>query len=649
MVPVSWLLVSGLLGCKPGDGAGDAPKPPIGSVDPSDPSATSVPDPTGNTEPPVVVDRCTFEQDVSAGNLSSAWRSPTGTLFAVGASPQARVRAADGAWTLDPPNAGLAWALQVHGSADDEVWALGDDAVFERQADGTWLDMGAGILAGEAQSIHVFGPDDVLVLSVEHQTCVDCTPDERPSLVTWDGVAWSAQSLPSVDAQVSGSAVLPDRTAVLAVGGGLLHVGVAPIPTPPELYLRSVVAADDGTLVAVGDGVAIGDASGLTANTPPSYVTEWTHAWAASATDVWVAGAWWQLGTPWAVVAHWDGVGWTEITDGDPAGLVTLAGGGGEVFAVGGYDHEVVLRGDGSGLAIDRETFAVGEVRAFARDDGTGEVWAAGFGPVLGRFVDGAWTGVPLPDRDARADVVAASDGRVLMSSAERLYVFDDGALATTEVEGWYRAPVAAAGGALFAASLPLGGDAPGVTQVWRDAGAGWEVLDTTGLPSGALPVSAWADGPDALWLGIDTANGGALAQWDGASWTLPVRGLSDAPGWVGRGADGVLYYTQFRGDAVGQQTLWTWDGATAAPVPYLVPDIQSVQVMADGTLVASAVARSATGDRETYSRVSARAPGEAWAELFSSDYVVPMVGSDDTVWSSSQASIWWWAPCATR
>jgi hypothetical protein len=627
----------------PDTGTPDTDTPDTGTPD------TGTPD-TGTPEPP---GSCWVTQDVTSGGLYSAWRSPSGALYAVGASSSARVRAPDGTWSLDPVETDLADAEQVHGADDGAVWALTRFLALERQPDGTWLDRSAPFEVNEPEGLHVFAQDDVLVLRVEDAGCDDCPTQDTPVLLWWDGSSWTEQREPTVDGPVFGMAVLPDRTVVLATGDqGLWTTGAgrAQIPTPAGLSVRSVAAAPDGTLVALADDqIAMGTVEdGLVSTDPGVAVDEWTHAWASSASDVWALGTWWEQGLPHSVIVRWDGAQWTTGVEDQSGGLLALAGGDGEVFAVGAYDHELVLVGDEGGLAVEREVWGPDYLQDIVVDDVTGEAWSYGYSPVLGVFEDGLWSGVPLPDSELQVDGLAVSDERVVLYSYQALHLYEDGALATMETEGTSWRALAGADGVLFAAGESFVGDGPtppGFT-VMRHAGTGWELMDTSSLPEVAQAASLWADGPDDLWLGLRLDDRGGLAHWDGASWTLVLDNLSDAPYALARQVDGQLYFTQFTEAGEGTDSLWVYDGQSAYALLDMPPDVRDAHLLADGTLFVSVIARAATGDEDLYGRLLQREPGGDWVEVFTEDYSIALAGTDDTVWAEQAELSWTYAPC---
>jgi hypothetical protein len=591
---------------------------------------------------------CWVTQDVSSGALVSAWRAPDGTLYAVGASLSARMRAPDGSWALDPMDPDLEDAERVHG-AGDTVWALTRFLALERQPDGTWLDRQVPVEVNEPQGLHVFGPDDVLVLKVEDIGCDDCYTQDTPVLLWWDGTSWTEQREPMVDGPVYGMAVLPDRTVLLATGDlGLSIAGGGTVSTPPEFHVRAVFSAPDDTLVALAaDEIAMGDlAGGLVSADPGVEVDEWTHAWASSASDVWVSGTRWEQGdVSRAVIVHWDGSAWTLMVE-DQDGPLWLTGGDGEVFAVGTYDRELVWVGDEDGLAVEREIWGPGGIRDIVVDDVTGQAWSYGYTPALGVFEDGLWSGLPLPDPTMRPGGMAVSDGRVVMRDDEGLYVLEGGVQTATTPESITWRDLAGADGVLFAAGVNYvyGSSAlPGVA-VMREAGEGWELIDTSALPEGSEPAGMWADGPDDLWLGLHLDELGGLAHWDGSTWTLALEGLKDGPSELRRLSDGQLYFTQFIEAGEGTDGLWVYDGQSAYSLPDMPLDVREAHLLPDGTWFVSAFAR--TGDDSLYAHLLQREPGGDWVEVFTNDYGIALAGTDDTVWSEQVELSWTYAPC---
>jgi hypothetical protein len=254
-----------------------------------------------------------------------------------------------------------------------------------------------------------------------------------------------------------------------------------------------------------------------------------------------------------------------------------------------------------------------------------------GYSSVLGVFEDGAWRGEPLPDRTVVADHVVPSAGRVGLVYNEALYVYEDGAVTTTDRPGVTYFGTAHADGALFA----VGHDGTSAPVIEHETGSGWVPLPTLGLPAGADPRRAWADSPTDLWLAFDddVAGGGGIAHWDGTAWAV-VTTLGVDPGWMARLDDGLLYFTQYDDVGVGDETLWTWDGAVALPVPDLVPDVRAAHLFADGTRLLSAIAEDETGD--LYGHIAVQDPGGPWIDLVTGDGLFDLVGDGTTAWTGS-------------
>lgn len=577
------------------------------------------------------------------------WRSPTGTLFAL-AEPSVRVRAPDGTWTLDPPNPLLDHVIAIDGVDDDTVWAATDSGVLRRGSDGTWVDQGVPADPDEVRGLHVSAADDVLVLKVPGHDCDDCYPPDVPILVRWDGAAWSEETLPPVDGTVSGMAVLPDGTVLLATTVGVLRADGTPVPMSPAFDVHWLEVAPDGTVLAIGwNEVAVGTVDGLAAAGAGDPYGSWTGGWAESATELWLVSSWSDpaLG-PFATVVHGDGTDWAPVLTDDPAGWLQLTGGGGEVFALGARDRELALVGDADGFVVDREIWHPGFLDYIAVDDVTGGTVAHGSGSVLGVYEDGAWRGEPMGFPVPPSRGIAASDGRVALQTLRELYVWEDGALAVTPVAGTGLRAVAAADGVLFAAGTPFPFDDvvldPGPI-VLRDAGDGWVPLDTTGLPENAEPNALWADGADDLWFGVRfDEEDGAIFHWDGTTWER-VLDTDQAPNWIARLPDGQLYFVRYPGPGDGTDRLWILDGSDAVRVPDMPPILVSAHVLADGTWFASVLEEEETGEG-LYSQILQRDPGGDWEEAFRAIWSLPLAGSSDTVWSGYETS-WTRGPCA--
>lgn len=606
-------------------------------------AAPDPPPPSGlpSGSPPIATP-CAVEQEFAAGSLGAAWRSPTGTLFAAGGSRQARVRTADGTWGLDAAVPEFDRVDGMDGSTDGDVWAFSHFAVFHRDATGAWTAGGPPGVTTGIEGLAVRGPNDVRMLQSTDEVG-EYTIVSTPVLWTWDGVRWTDLVGPVMTGTADSLAVLADGTAVIGDGSALHRFDGANLTAIPSPEADRVFAAEDGvTLVAIGSGVAIGDvANGLVSNDPPLPANSAIDtAWATGPDDVWISAVEFDLGhVVRGIVSHWDGAAWTEVVSDASDSLLAITGGDGEVFAVGGLEHELVLRGDAAGMAVDREDWGTASIEEIAVDRETGLAYAIGYEPTLSTW-DGSWTGAPFDDRTVRADRIAASAGRVLLvENGAALHVWDGAVWTATETPDVFHWPVAGAEGALFAIGAAYGGEgAPGALSVLREAGSGWEVLDMTGFPVDGEALGAFADGASALWVGASDNQGGALYFWDGTAWSAVVTGLPATPEWISRMDDGVLYFAMPAGAGEGSDPLWQWDGATAAPVPDIPPDVRSAHRLSDGTWYVSLIAVESD---ELVSAVRRKVPGETWTDVLSGDYVIPLAGFGDTVWAANDDTTW--------
>lgn len=196
-------------------------------------------------EPPAT---CASAVDVSEGTLLAGWISSEGVLYGVGRSPHARVRAADGTWSLDPAAPALTGAVGVHG-VGDAVWAVAPGAVLRRQPDGEWVDMAAPFpthATWEGVAIRALAPDEVRVLTIEEGGSGG-HDWQHARVFGWDGAAWSVTDLGFADVVLP--ALLPHGEVVVLDYYALGVLGRGDTWLPGWFEQDPFMATEDGTLV----------------------------------------------------------------------------------------------------------------------------------------------------------------------------------------------------------------------------------------------------------------------------------------------------------------------------------------------------------------------------------------------------------------
>ncbi|RMH38528.1 MAG: hypothetical protein D6689_19325 [Deltaproteobacteria bacterium] len=179
---------------------------------------------------------------------------------------------------------------------------------------------------------------------------------ERGRVVRWDGAQAVAMATPT-ELTLYG---------IWGAGGDVWAVGGDALADPPA-----------GVILRLVDGQWI-DA------TPDGVDAALFKVWGAAADAVWAVG---QRGAIW----RWDGDAWRRESCGDvTATLFTVAGGGGEVWAVGG-PPAVACRRAADGWTVEDPGIPAGIFNGVSRAD-DGDVYVVGMGGVkLRRSPDGAW------------------------------------------------------------------------------------------------------------------------------------------------------------------------------------------------------------------------------------------------------------------
>lgn len=394
----------------------------------------------------------------------------------------------DGAnWSFDVVAEGLG---AIHGSAADDVWAVGDPAVALHYDGAAWSRVPIDTGLRNARGVWVGGKTDAWLVG-------------DGLLMHWDGNTWMSAPIDGVDP-------LPLLSAVWGSG-------------PTDVWAAS--PTDAGSLYHF-DGVSW------------SVVANWPRApifaiWGSAANDVWAAG--------FDTILHFDGTAWSDtraIAPGSQYYLYGLGGTAGNVWAVGSAASDpsvdvggVVLTnrsgqwervdpGIGGafygvwGARSDR-VWIVGEPGRLLFTDGS-QFWRfgcdAGLSGVAG--TTGPLTpGTIQPDRTApglwsvwansSSDVLAVGDGPTVMHY--------DGAEWSEQLRGdgsdnlmavWASGPTEAwAGGA----------------ALYHNGGNGWSPAPSFDFGPFQYVMGMWGSGPNDVWA----VGSLLLAHFDGNSWTL--------------------------------------------------------------------------------------------------------------------------------
>lgn len=586
---------------------------------------------TGDTSDTGDVVPCTSSEQVVGGRLPTlSWTAPSGETVWMRRYGSV-VRDAAGVWTDDP--AGPPYrALLVDGSAIDEVWSVDDDALWRRDpGTGHWVaDPSFPTLSRDAIGLYVDGPGDVTVV----------TRDPVSHIVrahTLDGALWSTRPLVT-DLDAHRSARLPDGRLLLGLLDELMvetSTGFAPVPIPADMTMSHLHAADDGTVLIVGfsngdpGAVALGDESGLTAIDPGLPDAVWTYGDLRSASDVWLLG---QAGdTP--IMVHFDGTEWSEVPlPADTVGYRFALTPTETVLAGGQTYARHAASGDADGLTVELAEPGIESLDRLLIDDVLGTVWA--LDNQYGSTYDGtSWTPAEHPGRDAVGYLNTGdiSDGRGAFFGVDTLW-YSDGVDATPTVlpDGETIAAIVGVSGVFYA----LGADDQGGPVGYRHDGTDWSSVDLSSLPGDVTIESAWGDGVDDVYLGLEVGGPfgtGALAHWDGSTTTVVVPALPHKPRWIQRVVDGTLWLGLFVGGGSGDG-VYQWDGVSATQVPS-PPDVRAAHLMADGTMHFSIVTSRPNPPDPLVSKVVRVLPDGTETDVLEDEDPISLLGlTDDTV-----------------
>lgn len=583
------------------------------------------------------------EEILAPGVITRMWMAPGGDAIGLG-SLGSSFRAPDGTWTTDP-DLHAPWTPEfVDGDTIDEVWASNRLSVWRRDAtSGTWDDMGFPGVAAYIVGLSVEAPDDVLVITADLAFDTGYQATGVLTLHSWDGSSWSADVLP-VDQAVFQADRLPDGR-IVALGYDRLEIqngsSMDPLPVPPGFVAYDLRVAGDGALLAFGNDVAIGDASGLSVVSPaPSGVT-WRLGAIGELEDVWLVG--WDPSSNDAVATHWDGTSWTHQTVPDSLYVHQIAARGSTLLLADSDPARSRVRSlDAGVITTELDPTHRERLAMLAVDDVSGEIW--NFGEQRAARFDGStWVDDTHPFGGLEwGGLPALSDGKGVLAGHGTLYFTDGVTLTADDVDGDdAQTAVAASSGTVFVFGERWQG-ASVVGHFGRsNDGSGWTPLAMNGMPAGARLTSAWADAPDDVWIGYGTTTGGGLVHHDGTSATVVDSSLPSAPTSMRRGVDGTLWLSL--ADMLGGgDGMWVWDGTTMSRVPDLPDHTSSVYQVSDGTTFVT------TFDEGTDLAQVLRSGPSGWEVASEGLDMTRLVGHGDTVVAGRHAGlVSWSAVCA--
>jgi hypothetical protein len=334
---------------------------------------------------------------VAPARVNAMWGSGADDIWAVGDSG-AIAHLAGGVWTAPADTSGVGELTAVWGSGPDDVWALGATAATHWNGS-AWTKVALpvplrpssgvpqlyGVWGSGAKDVWVVGGFISSFSAINDATHLD--PYDfgfGPSFILhWDGSAWSAAS------------GFPSTADAVFVLHGVWGSGPA-----------DVWAVGGGPVVSGGDGPTILHWNGATwtpvasnAKTPEPLKA----VWGSGPDDVWAVGGSNSLNGSSAMMLHFDGHVWSDLTPafnpGGPAlpGLEAVWGSGpNDVWAVGGTfgNSSLVAHWDGKAWTAS-PTVAASELHG-VWGSGPDDVWAVGAGGVALH-----WTGTNWATRDS--------------------------------------------------------------------------------------------------------------------------------------------------------------------------------------------------------------------------------------------------------
>ena len=446
----------------------------------------------------------------TTADLFAVWGSSADSVWAVGASG-AILHWTGSAWSAVASGTNLPLG-GVWGSGPREVWAVGPAGTVlhwdgHAWSAAAWSDGSKWDFAAVWGS----GGDDVWAV-VAPSWAFPATSYSYSSggIAHWDGVAWSAISIPSMPSLLAvwGSA----SNNVWAVGSGAsLHWnGTAWLRSDPgvgNLYAAWGTAANDIWAVgAYGHMVHWDGDTWSTALDPRAEATtgcagngrEGSGAiWGSGAKDVWAT-------TETAKLLHWNGNAWSTVPTGSNGALMSVWGSGAsDVWAVG-CDGSIAHWDGITWNAVSSPTESdLLAISGAAPND----VWAAGYAGAVVHWDGVRWSVQDLPPVDSipGGNVGWESTAWWLIDSAAANDIWLMGAWTSAGRGGGYQGPVS----------------------------SHWNGTEWSNSKAPVAGTGIWLDGPDNRWL-VGTGMRGFymnhtqdIAHWNGVAWSDSLAGGS--------------------------------------------------------------------------------------------------------------------------
>jgi hypothetical protein len=477
--------------------------------------------------------------DVGAGGEAGAGQG--GAVPTVHGTPFCN----DGGWCWANPTPQGLTLYSVHGSRDDDVWAVGDHGTVVHWDGQSWGQMPSVPTSGPLLAVWAFAPNEVWASGYGSDL------GEGQTMWRWDGAAWHSTHV-------------------------ITH-------WPTNVMWAS--SPDDVWLGGYPGWLAHWDGESWRESPPPTPDTADVHQlWGTSADDLWaIIQVYPDEGNhyPYAL-ARYDGFAWSRVSlpGGFEPQLVTGTSAT-DVIAIGMADERTprpVMRWDGESWAP--EGWVTADFGAPVAASATA-VWLGGRGDGFSLRENGAWAIEPVANDDP--ENVGAFHSAWASPSGRVWAVGENGTIARRVDGAWKRD--SKGNNAIAIASLWGRGD----DDLWAASFNGrlrhWDGTRWTPSP----PVEGWSELLDQAWLVGDSATGDAwllgaysekspfydFARWDGSTWKKVAS--PDSSTYVGgrRGAfavGGYLYGLKERPVCFPScpevSGLWRTDGTTFEDLP---------------------------------------------------------------------------------
>jgi hypothetical protein len=301
------------------------------------------------------------------------------------------------------------------------------------------------------------------------------------TILHWDGTAWTQVSSPVVDASL---------TAVWSSG-------------PQDAWIvsdRGDVAHWTGPVT----GWTVSAAAGVISK-------QLLGVWSSGPGDAWVVGD---------VVAHWNGLAWTQSTEVTVGSSVWGSPSTGEVWVVGqGPAGAGVLHYDGSNWSLSPTPEGTAPLVQSVWGRSPKDVWAVGGSAAL-HWDGNQWTSVPLPAGTTLQKVWGSTGGSDLWGIGfDQLLSWNGSTWSSVSYPGAPAVALASLWGSATGDAWAVGSS--GIIEHWDGSTWTWRSLGVTVNLAGA-----WAESANDIWVVGDK---GTAIHGNGTQWSIVPTGTTNA------------------------------------------------------------------------------------------------------------------------